>query len=236
MGKAWLVALGAWAWCGLTGAQDAAKVPAAQAPAVMAPASAPSSSGGGFGERLVSKPTKRASPAAVAPYTPIKPPQDDGLVPEIEMFVGESRVFPAPGVARIAVGNGGIMSAAALDSKEVILFANGTGTSSLFIWNEDGRYQRVKINIVPGDTSRVAREIAAFLTSIPNAKASIIGDKVIVEGDNLSDGDLAKISKLAERYPQILNFTNTVGREQMVMLEVKVVEFPPSVLREMGIK
>ena len=178
---------------------------------------------------------KRAGAKAQA-YTPIQPPADDGLIPEIDMFVGESRVFPTPRVARIAVGNGSLLTAAPLDGKEVLLFANGAGTSSLFIWNDEGQYQRLKVNITAGDTSKYAREIAAFLTGIPNAKASVIGDKVIVEGDNLSDADQLKVSKLAERYPQIVNFTNAVGWEKMIMLDVKVVEFPTSVLRSVGLK
>lgn len=189
----------------------------------------------GYAEQLRPK-TSRPGVGANAPYAPIKKPVDEGQIPEIEMFVGESRVFPTPGVGRIAVGNGAILTAAALDNKEVILFANGVGTSSLFIWNEDGRHQRLKINIVPGDTSRYAREIAAFLTTIPKAKASIIGDKVIVEGDDLSDSDLNRIDMLAARYPQIVNFTNRLGFEQMVMIDVKVVEFPATELRELGLK
>lgn len=179
---------------------------------------------------------KGSAARKAAPYAPIKKADDQGHVPEIEMFVGESRVFPTPGIARIAVGNGHIMSAASLDDKEVIVFANAVGTSSLFIWNESGRYQRIKINIVPGDTSRVAREIAAFLAGIPNAKASVVGDKVIVEGDNLTDADIAKIDELGKRYPQIVNFTNRLGWEQMVLMDVKVVEFPVNELREIGLK
>lgn len=190
----------------------------------------------GYAEQL--RPTRRKSVQTIdnRPYAPIKKPTDDGQIPEIEMFVGESRVFPSPGVARIAVGNGTILNAAALDGKEIILFANAAGTSSLFVWNEDGRYQRVKINIVPGDTGRFAREIAAFLATIPKAKASIIGDKVIVEGTNLSDADLARIDLLGKRYPQIVNFTNPLGFETMVMLDVKVVEFPTTELKELGLK
>ncbi len=187
-----------------------------------------------FSENLKPK-VKRATAAKVL-YNPIQKQDDQAQIPEIEMFVGESRVFPTPGVARIAVGNGAIMSATALDSKEVLIFANGVGTSSLFVWNEDGRYQRVKIHIIPGDTSRYAREIAAFLTGIPNTKASIIGDKVIVEGDNLSDRDLAKIEELAKRYPQIVNFTDKLGWEKMILMDVKVVEFPSNELRDIGIK
>jgi pilus assembly protein CpaC len=152
------------------------------------------------------------------------------------MFVGESRVFPTPGVARIAVGNGSLITAAALDGKEVILFANGAGTSSLFVWNDKGQYQRLKINIVPGDTTRFAREIAGFLSAIPNAKASVVGASIIVEGEQLADADLLKIEELAKRYPQVMNFTNRVGWERMISLDVKVVEFPVSLLTEMGLR
>jgi pilus assembly protein CpaC len=192
----------------------------------------------GFAEVLKpSKPVRvTRGPVAGTTYAPIQSTTDDGQIAEIEMFVGESRVFPAPGVARIAVGNGSLLTAAALDGKEVILFANTAGTSSLFIWNADGRYQRVKINIVPGDTSRHAREIAAFLSTIPRTKASIVGANIIVEGDQLADADLQKVEELAKRYPQIVNFTHRVGWERMVSIDVKVVEFPTSALREMGLK
>ena len=205
-------------------------------PAAIAPNdSAPVVLRNGYTENL--RPiAKRKVGRAAQPYNPIKKQDETGQLPEIDMFVGESRVFPTPNVGRIAVGNGQIMTAAALDNKEVIVFANGAGTSSLFVWNEDGRYQRIKINIVAGDTSRIAREVAAFLSNIPHAKASVVGDKVIVEGDSLSDADLAKIDMLEKRYPQVVNFTNRVGWEQMVMMDVKVVEFPKSELRDIGLK
>jgi pilus assembly protein CpaC len=189
----------------------------------------------GYAEQL--RPRKKAAAVLInQPYAPIQKADEPVDIPEIEMFVGESRVFPTPGVARIAVGNGQLLTAAALDGRETILFANAVGTSSLFVWNEDGRYQRLKINIVPGDTSRYAREIATFLAAIPNARASVIGDKVIVEGDGLSDFDLLKIDELGKRYPQIVNFTNRLGWEKMVLLDVKIAEFPVSELREHGVK
>lgn len=180
--------------------------------------------------------TWRSAPSAKKARGSGRKVDDLGRIHEIEMFVGETRIFSAPKVARIAVGNGQIMSAASLDEKEVIVFANAAGTSSLFIWNRDGRYRRVKINIVPGDTSRLGREIAAFLSNIPKAKASVIGDKVVVEGDDLDDQDLNKIEALAKRYPQIVNFTNPIGWDQMVLMDVKVVEFPRNELRELGLK
>ncbi|KQN70760.1 secretory apparatus [Duganella sp. Leaf61] len=178
----------------------------------------------------------RATPKVVEPYEPISAGTDAVPVPEIELYVGESRVFPTPGVARIAVGNGQILSASALDGKEIIMFGNGVGVSSLFVWNEDGRYQRIKVTIVPGETARITREVAAFLRHIPKATASVVGDKVIVEGDELSDNDREKVAELAKRYPQIVNFTSPIGWEQTVLMDVKVVEFPKTELRELGLK
>jgi pilus assembly protein CpaC len=220
-----------------------AETPAASAAAVSTTSSKPVAASGnaasvpainGYAETL--KPTIKRKVALAKTYSPIKPPEDKYNTLEVDMFVGESRVFPAPNIGRIAVGNGSIMSAAALDDKEVIVFANGPGTSSLFIWNKDGRYQRIKINIVPGDTTRVQREVAAFLSQIPGTKASVVGEKVIVEGDNLSDADRAKVDMIAKSYPQVVNFTDPTGWEKMIMMDVKVVEFPKSVLREVGLK
>ncbi len=171
-----------------------------------------------------------------AAYAPIDPRHDAADAPEIELFAGESRVFPTPGVARIAVGNGQVITANALDDREIIIFGNAPGTSSLFVWHEDGRYQRLRVNVSPGETSRVAREVAAFLQRIPKARASVVGDKVIVEGDDLSDEDREKVAELAKRYPQIVNFTSPVGWEQTVLMDVKVVEFPKAALRELGLK
>lgn len=179
---------------------------------------------------------KRAAKSSLKAYAPVKVFDDTTDVPEIEMFVGESRVLPSPGVGRVAVGNGKIMTAAVLDNKEILLFANERGTSSLFIWNADGRYQRLKINVVAGDTSRVAREMAAFVSKVPGAKVSVIGQNVIVEGDRLSTQDLDKIKKLQQVYPQLLNFTHPDGWEKMVMIDVKVVEFPKNYLRELGLR
>ena len=179
---------------------------------------------------------RRAARKTVEPYAPINADGELAPVSEIELYVGESRVFPTPGVARIAVGNGQILSASALDGREIIVFGNGVGVSSLFVWNEDGRYQRIKVNIVSGETARITREVAGFLRHIPKATASVVGDKVIVEGEELSDIDREKVAELAKRYPQIVNFTSPIGWEQTVLMDVKVVEFPKSELRELGLR
>ena len=156
-------------------------------------------------------------------------------MPELTMFQGETRVLAEPNAGRLAVGNGKVLSAAVLDDREILLIANDVGVSSLHIWTANGRNRRVKVNVVPAETPRVNREIATFLANIPNARSSVIGDKVVVEGDSLSNRDQARIEELAKRYPQIINFTNPVGWEKMIVMDVQIVEFPINMLREVGL-
>ena len=163
------------------------------------------------------------------------PPLLAAAMPELTMFQGETRVLAEANAGRLAVGNGKVLSAAVLDDREVLLIANEVGVSSLHIWTANGRNRRVKINVVPAETPRVNREIAAFLANIPNARSSVIGDKVVVEGDSLSNRDQARIEELARRYPQIINFTNPVGWEKMIVMDVQIVEFPINMLREVGL-
>ncbi len=175
-------------------------------------------------------------PAEAKPLAPLPPLNlATSFAGEIEMFAGESRTIPEPNVARLAVGNGKILSAAVLDKKEMLLMASDVGVSTLQIWSRDGRNRRIKVTI-RAENERISREIAGFLATMPNARATIIGDKVLVDGDKLSDRDLSKIDELAKRYPQIVNFTNRVGWEKMITMDVRVVEFPTSVLKETGLK
>ena len=156
-------------------------------------------------------------------------------IPELTMFQGETRVLAEPNAGRLAVGNGKVLSAAVLDDREILLIANELGVSSLHIWTAKGGSRRLTVNVVPAETPRVNREIAAFLANIPNARSAMIGDKVVVEGDSLSNRDQARIEELARRYPQIINFTNPVGWEKMIVMDVQIVEFPINMLREVGL-
>lgn len=155
---------------------------------------------------------------------------------EIEMFVGETRIFPAPDVARIAVGNSQVVHAAAADDKEVVVFARAPGSVSVVIWTHDGRSRNLLIQVVDQQALQTRQELAAFIARIPNARSQAVGDKLIVEGRDLSDADQARIADLAQRYPQIVDFTDRVGWDRMVLFDVQVVELPRNRMRELGVR
>jgi Flp pilus assembly secretin CpaC len=150
--------------------------------------------------------------------------------------VGEVRVLGLPDVARVAVGDGHVINAVTTEDKEVIVFARHQGSSALHIWSADGRSHRYMVDVAPEGARQVQSELRNVLERIPQAHVTPVGDKLLVEGDSLSDGDRERIAALGKRYPQLLDFTSPVGWDRMVLLDVQVIEVPRSLVRELGLR
>ena len=99
-----------------------------------------------------------------------------------------------------------------------------------------GRPTAYAFRVVPAGAARQRAEVEALLARIPSARSMHVGGSIVIEGDDLSDQDRARIAALAERYPSVLDLTGQVGWDRMVLLDVQVVEIPTSRLREFGLK
>lgn len=180
------------------------------------------------------------------PKARVVPPPEEPLpsvgqnVLELQMYVGETRVLPQPNAGRLAVGNGKILSAAVLDDKEILLIANDIGISSIHVWTKSGRSGRIKVTVSPGERAGTLHEIVDLMQGFSNVVTTVVGDKVIVDGTNLTEEQLYKLDMLQKVYPQIVNFTSfqksNGGWNEMVSMDVKIVQFNKSKLRELGIK
>ena len=156
--------------------------------------------------------------------------------PLISLQVGELRVLAVPDVVRVAVGDGQVINAVTTEEKEVIVFARHEGSTALQVWSGNGERRRFEDEVAPQGARRIQQELRAVLERIPNAQISAVGDKLIVEGDDLSDADRERIAQLSQRYPQLVDFTGQIGWDSMVLLDVQVVEVPRSQLQELGVR
>lgn len=154
----------------------------------------------------------------------------------ILMQVGDVKVLAIPGVARVAVGDGKILKAVSTEENEVIVFSQKPGFSTLHAWSADGHIHRYAVEVSPEGTRQVQEELRQVLNRIKGVKITSLGDKLLVEGDDLSDADRQRLNELGRRYPQLLDLTGTVGWDQMVLLDVQVVELPKTFLRELGLR
>nr|WP_245153737.1 pilus assembly protein N-terminal domain-containing protein [Allopusillimonas ginsengisoli] len=155
---------------------------------------------------------------------------------DLDLQVGEVRVLSVPQVARVAVGDGHVMHAVATDEEEVIVFARNEGSSALQIWTRDGHRRTYQVMVAPEGTRKAQEELRSLLSRIPQARVTVTGDKLIVEGDDLTDDDRVRIAELARRYPQLVDLTGQVGWESMVLFDVQVVEIPRSQFRDIGMR
>ncbi len=154
----------------------------------------------------------------------------------LELQVGETRVLPHPGVRRVAIGNSQVVSAVAAEGREVVVFARAEGVSSVHVWTGRDRIAAYELRVVPAGTPRLRDEVQGLLSRIPGARSTNVGGRILIEGDDLSDDDRSRIAALADRYPNVLDFTGQVGWDRMVLLDVQVVEIPTSRLQEFGVR
>ena len=173
-------------------------------------------------------------PRETAPSRAMRTAIDRHAPAAIDLLVGQTQVFRANGVQRVAVGQGDVLEAIVIEDNEVLVFARNPGRSTLHIWRSDSVRDDYDITVEAAASRQVQAELQALLQDMPTARSRIIGGKIVIDGSVLSDTDRTRIANLAQRYPEIIDFTSDVGWEQMIMLDVQVVEIPRSRLLEFG--
>jgi Flp pilus assembly secretin CpaC len=163
----------------------------------------------------------------------------DGVPPPpaaLELYVGQAHVLDEGDVRRIVIGNGKVIQATALDDRQVLIIPEAPGQSTLHLWGRNGTQRSIVVNVIPADAARLIDEIRAMLGSASNVRARVVGDKVVVEGGNLSDEQAGRLAEVSKRYPQIVNLVSRVGLERMIAMDVKMVEIRRDQLENLGVR
>ncbi|MFT3804531.1 MAG: pilus assembly protein N-terminal domain-containing protein [Burkholderiaceae bacterium] len=168
--------------------------------------------------------------------SPASPSFGSSDVESIHLYVGQAHVLNDARIKRIAVGNGRVLQATALDDRQVLVIPENPGQSTLHLWDRNGRQKHYVINVVTADANRLQTEIRAMVGSDGNVRTRIVGDKVIVEGSNLSEEQNQRLGEVAKRYPQIVNLVSRVGLERMIAMDVRMVEIRRELMQNIGIK
>ena len=154
----------------------------------------------------------------------------------ITLYVGEAHVINEPGVRRIAVGNGKVLQATALDDRQVLVLPEAPGQTTLVLWGRAGAERSLVFNVLPADTARLLAEVRAMLGEARKVSARVVGDKIVVEGAEVSEEVSNRIAEVARRYPQVVNLLPRVGQERMIAMDVKFIEIRRELLENIGVK
>ena len=154
----------------------------------------------------------------------------------IDLETGASTVLKLKGVTRIAVGNSQIVQVTTVNPREVLIFGKTRGSTTVDIWVSDKNRRTYRIFVAPEGLSRIQEEISRLLKNIPQARSRVAGDKLVIEGEDLTDADQLRIATLAKRYPEVIDFTSQLGWDKMILLDVQVLELPSSRMHELGVR
>ena len=154
---------------------------------------------------------------------------------DMELFVGEVKTMSMPGVKRIAVGDGKLIDVSVVGNGQVLILANKAGVTTIHFWTRQNEESDIKVTVLINDIGRVSQDVNAMLSGIKNVNSRIVGDKVVLEGDNVSDETQDKLKEIVKRFPQVVNFVGKVGWEKMIEMDVRIVEFKKTALEQLGI-
>ena len=154
----------------------------------------------------------------------------------LDLYVGQATVIGVGEVKRIVIGSGKVIQATALDNGQVLVIPEAPGQSTLHLWDQKGRQHAYVVNVIAADAARLLSEIRAVLGSASNLSARAVGDKIVIEGSNLTEEQAARLSEVARRYPQVMNLVSRVGFERMIALDVRMLEIRRDRMEQVGIR
>lgn len=155
---------------------------------------------------------------------------------ELTLEVGQAHLIEAPGVRRIAVGNGKSIQATAIDKRQVLVLPEAPGQSSLHLWPRRGPPLAYRIHVVPAETGRLLAGVRALLGDEDNLHVGLVGERIVIEGEQPSVAQAARLRTLLETYPALVSMVGEAGRERMIAMDVRMVEIKRSALENIGVR
>lgn len=159
----------------------------------------------------------------------------------IDLTVGEQRTLPVAGaLTRVAVGDPGVADVLVVRGDRrggLLLVGKGAGTTNVMLWEGNGEPRTLAVNV----TTRAARALLDGDT--PGVK--VLGDTALITGSTptlenhqravaAARGSLGSSSKDGKNASANVLDTSTIATRSVVQVDVRVVEFSRSVLKQVG--
>jgi pilus assembly protein CpaC len=114
---------------------------------------------------------------------------------------GQSIVVPAPGLLRVAVGDGKIAGVVPIGTSEILVNGKTSGQTTLFVWTSSGR-RNYLINVSEQALEDLRRMIQSSIT-IPGVHADAIAETVVLNGTVPGGEELVEIADVVARFAPI---------------------------------
>jgi pilus assembly protein CpaC len=164
----------------------------------------------------------------------------------VEMYIGEIKILQVGDIRRIAVGNASVLSTSLLSNGQLLLIAEGEGTSNVHIWLRSSAEKdlTVRVDKSYGTLAKAANEVRLLLSDIEGLKVRIVGERIVLSGRVDASHENA-ISTVLGVFGNIMDLTQKSNPEEydvielpmnkMVFMNIKITEFNRNYLETLGI-
>lgn len=159
----------------------------------------------------------------------------------MNLYVGQSEFINDSSITNVAVGSDEILNALPVGKKGVLLTGIKTGDTSIKIWRQ-GSLQTINTHVYPANFYRMIKDISFFLSAYKGVSARVLGDRIIVEGDDLLPEDKTKIDTFLSQFTYVTNLTKAVSQapdlndQRMIYFDVKILEVSKNNIENLGIQ
>jgi pilus assembly protein CpaC len=156
---------------------------------------------------------------------------------EVELYIGQTKLFPVKKPTRVAVGKPEIADVIDVSEANITLAAKGAGTTTLIYWDVFGEHS-YKIKVLTEDMTDVKKRIDALLKelNLPHVytKRNDQEGKVLLLGEVKSQEEKDRIDvALGELKPKTIDLIK-IKDEGIVEIDVQVLELDKDASKTLG--
>lgn len=156
------------------------------------------------------------------------------------LYVGEARSIKPPSpVVKTAIGNGKVISTAAVNAQELLIIANDAGRSTLHLWLQNGTEVTYAVEVGLNSPAKTFEQVREMFAKDGNIHISMVGNRVFLQAETLKPAQAQIITALEKAFPdQIVLVTggDVALEERTVYLNAQLVEIKKNALEELGLE
>lgn len=93
----------------------------------------------------------------------------------IEIIVGEAKIFKIKDIKKVAVGNSNIVDVKAISSEEILLSGKASGTTTVIVWNEEDKQTEINVTVFESKLEKAMIEVSVQVMEIRKSSAGDFG-------------------------------------------------------------
>jgi len=127
----------------------------------------------------------------------------------INLGVGQQKVIPVQGVARIAIGDAEIADVKQVASgSDLIVTGISEGRTSLLVWHTSGTRVSYQVAVRKQDPRELVTDIRALLGEREGVEIRVVGDRVFLDGETITTADYERVQQVIAIYPSVKSFVH----------------------------